>query len=146
VFRNILVAYDASPAARAALAQALGVAQSQNAKLTIVTVAPPVSPYVGLGGVSSEGLQQQVDSWAARCAREAVESAPEGVIVHHIERSGRIGEEIVKELEERNYDLVVLGSRGRGRVEANVLGTVNGYVHYHSKIALLSVQAPDDAD
>jgi nucleotide-binding universal stress UspA family protein len=130
VFRNILVAYDASPAARAALAQALGVAQSQN----------------GLGGVSSEGLQQQVDSWAARCAREAVESAPEGVIVHHIERSGRIGEEIVKELEERNYDLVVLGSRGRGRVEANVLGTVNGYVHYHSKIALLSVQAPDDAD
>ena len=63
------------------------------------------------------------------------------MIVHHVERSGRIGEEIVKEIEERNYDLVVLGSRGRGRVEANVLGTVNGYVHYHSKIALLSVQA-----
>ena len=72
MFRSILVAYDDSPPARAALAQALDIALAQNSKLTIVTVAPPVSPYVGLGGVSSEGLKEQVESWAARCAREAV--------------------------------------------------------------------------
>ena len=64
--------------------------------------------------------------------------------IHHVERAGRVGEEIVKELEARGYDLIVLGSRGRGRVESNVLGTVNGYVHYHSTVALLSIQVEDD--
>jgi nucleotide-binding universal stress UspA family protein len=144
VFRNILVAYDGSAPARAALAQAIDLAQAQNAQLTVLTVAPPVSSYVGLGGLSSDQLKGEIEAWADRVAREAVAEAPEGVIVHHLERSGRVGEEIVKELDQRGYDLVVLGSRGRSRVESNVLGTVNGYVHYHSRTAQLVVQAPDD--
>ena len=146
MFRNILVAYDDSAPARAALAEAIDIARTQNSNLTVLTVAPPVSPYVGFGGVSAAELQQEVATWAERVARVAAAAAPENVSIHHVERAGRVGEEIVKELDERSYDLIVLGSRGRGRVESNVLGTVNGYVHYHSTVARLSVQAEDDGE
>ena len=144
MFRSILVAYDASPPARVALAQAIDIARAQNSKLTVVTVAPPVTPYAALGGISPKELEDDVGSWAERAAREAVESAPDDVIVHHVERSGNVGEEIVKELEERDYDLIVLGSRGRGRLETNVFGSVNAYVHYHTQTALLSIQSDEE--
>jgi len=144
VFRSILVAYDASPPAQVALAQALDLAQAQNAKLTIVTVAPPVTPYAALGGISPNELKADVETWAERVARAAVAAAPDDVIVHHVERSGSVGEELVRELEEREYDLIVLGSRGRGRLETNVFGSVNAYVHYHTRIALLSIQYDEE--
>jgi len=144
VFRSILVAYDGSPPARLALAQAIDIARTQNSRLTIVTVAPPVTPYVALGGLSTTALKGDVESWAVRVAREAVAAAPDEVIVHHVERSGSVGEEIVRELKERDYDLVVLGSRGRSRLETNVFGSVNAYVHYHTQIALLSIQGVED--
>jgi nucleotide-binding universal stress UspA family protein len=141
VFRSILVAYDASPPARLALEHAIDIARTQNSKLTIVTVAPPVTPYAALGGISPAELENDVGSWADRVAREAVAAAPDEVIVHHVERTGNVGEELVKELKEREYDLIVLGSRGRGRIETNVFGSVNAYVHYHTQTALLSIQS-----
>ena len=60
-------------------------------------------------------------------------------------RSGHAGEEIVKELERGAYDLVVLGSRGRGPASEGLFGSVNGYVHFHSHVPVLSVPADQEA-
>jgi nucleotide-binding universal stress UspA family protein len=38
--------------------------------------------------------------------------------------------------------LIVLGSRGRGRAQEGLLGSVNGYIHFHTHVPLLSV--PDE--
>ena len=59
-----------------------------------MTVAPPVTPYAALGGISPSELEDDVSTWADRIAREAVDSAPDEVIVHHVERSGNVGEEM----------------------------------------------------
>jgi nucleotide-binding universal stress UspA family protein len=142
VFRDILVAFDGSPAARVAFEQAVDLARTQNAKLTVLTVAPPVGSFSARAGVDPVQMREELDEWATRLAREAAGAAPDDVIVHHVARNGHAGEEIVKELGAGTYDLIVLGSRGRGRVESNLLGTVNGYVHFHSKVALLSIQGP----
>ena len=40
MFENILVAYDGSPTSRAALAQAYQLAQTEQAEITVLTVAP----------------------------------------------------------------------------------------------------------
>ena len=117
-------------------------ARAGNAKLTLITVAPPVSSYVTLAGVSPDSMRKELDSWAAKLLAQAVELVPEGVLVHKIQHAGQAGPEIVKELEGGSYDLVVLGSRGRGRAESAVFGSVAGYVHFHSRVPLLSV--PDD--
>jgi nucleotide-binding universal stress UspA family protein len=142
VFLNILVALDGSPSSRRALEHAVDLARAGNAKLTLVTVAPPVSSYSARAGVSLETMRAELDRWAADILRAGAETVPDDVIAHRVQRSGHPGPEIVKELRRGGYDLIVLGSRGRGRAQEGLLGSVNGYVHFHSAVPLLSV--PDD--
>ncbi len=142
MFLNILVGIDGSPSASRALDHGIALARAGNAKLTLITVAPPVSSYVTLGGIKSETMQRELEGWAAGLLARAVRLVPEDVLVHTIQRSGDAGPEIVKEIGRGGYDLVVLGSRGRGRAAEGLLGSVNGYVHFHSRVPLLSV--PED--
>jgi nucleotide-binding universal stress UspA family protein len=143
MFKNILVAYDGSPSSRAAVREAFELAQSANADVTVLTVAPSVAPLAALGGVSVDQLHDELEKWSQRTAEEAAATAPEGVAVRAVERSGHIGAEIVAEIESGGYDLVVLGSRGHGRLSSELLGSANGYVHFHSLVPLLSISAPD---
>ena len=144
MFLNILVGLDGSPAAGRALEFAIELARIGNARLTLITVAPPPSSYVTLAGVSPETMQNELDKWAARILKEAARTVPDDVIVHRVQRHGHPGPEIVKELHHGGYDLIVLGSRGRGRTQENLFGSVNAYVHFHGGIPLLSV--PPEAE
>jgi nucleotide-binding universal stress UspA family protein len=51
----------------------------------------------------------------------------------------------VAEIESGDYDLVVLGSRGHGRLATEILGSVNNHVHYHSKVPTLTVDTAETA-
>jgi nucleotide-binding universal stress UspA family protein len=139
VFLDILVAVDGSPSARRALEQAVDLARAQNAKLTLITVVPPVSVYVTIGRMSADQIARELEEWADKALAEALASLPEDVIAHKVRPSGQVGEQIVKELERGSYDLVVLGTRGRGPAREGLLGSVNGYVHFHAHVAVLSV-------
>jgi nucleotide-binding universal stress UspA family protein len=142
MFNNILVAYDGSPSSRAAAQQGLELAKASNANVTVLSVAPSVAPLAGLGGVSIDELGAELRQWAEETAREGAAIAPE-VNVHTVTRSGHIGEEIVAEIEAGGYDLVVLGSRGRGRLASELFGSANGYVHFHSRIPMLSISGDE---
>jgi len=139
VFFNILVAVDGSRSSARAVEQAADLARVMNSKLTLITVAPPLSAYVTLAGVNSETMLEELDRWAAEKLAEASAAVPDDVIAHTVQHRGHAGPEIIKELERGSYDLVVLGSRGRGRTQEGLLGSVNGYVHFHSRVPLLSV-------
>ncbi len=143
MFNNILVGYDGSSSSRAAAQQAFELAKTNDAQLTVLSVAPSVAPLAGLSGVSIEELAAELQRWAERMAREAASTAPSELNVHTITRSGHIGEEIVTEIEAGGYDLVVLGSRGRGRLASELFGSANGYVHFHSRIPLLSISGDE---
>jgi nucleotide-binding universal stress UspA family protein len=142
MFNNILVAYDGSSSSRAAAEQALELAKASNANVTVLTVAPSVAPLAGLGGVSIDELGAELRHWADKTAREGASIAPE-LNVHTVTRSGHIGEEVVAEIEAGGYDLVVLGSRGRGRLASELFGSANAYVHFHSRIPLLSISGDE---
>jgi nucleotide-binding universal stress UspA family protein len=139
VFLNILVAIDGSSSSRRALGYAIDLARAANARLTLMTVAPPPGAYVARAGVSTETMRAELDSWAEDILKAAAGAIPDDVIPHRVQRTGHAGPEIVKELERGGYDLIVLGSRGRGRAQEGLLGSVNGYVHFHSRVPLLSV-------
>jgi nucleotide-binding universal stress UspA family protein len=139
MFLNILVGIDGSASSLRALDHAAALARAGNAKLTLIAVAPPVSSYVTLAGVSPENMKAELDRWAGSILDKAARRVPEDVLVHRIQRRGHAGPEILEELERGHYDLIVLGSRGRGRTQEGLLGSVNGYIHFHSRVPLLSV-------
>jgi nucleotide-binding universal stress UspA family protein len=87
-------------------------------------------------------MRNELDNWAARQLADATGCLPDDVLAHTVQRSGHVGPEIAAELERGHYDLLVLGSRGRGRAQEGLLGSVNGYLHFHLSVPLLSV--PDD--
>ena len=145
MFSNILVAYDGSPTSRTALAKAYELAQAESAKVTVVTVAPTVAPLAALAPVSIDGLRTELDEWASTKLREADAAAPAGVVVRTVKRSGHVGHEIVAEIQSGGYDLVVLGSRGHGRLTTEILGSVNADVHHHAKVPTLTIDAADSS-
>ena len=143
MFNNILVAYDDSSSSRAAVQQAFELATANKARVTVLSVAPSVAPLATLGGVSIGELEGELEQWAERTAREGASTAPAELDVHTVTRSGDIGEEIVAEIESGGYDLVVLGSRGRGRLTSELFGSANAYVHFHSRIPLLTISGDE---
>jgi nucleotide-binding universal stress UspA family protein len=145
MFRNILVAYDGSPTSRSALAQAYQLAQAEDADVTVVTVAPTVAPLAMLAPYSVEGLRTELEQWARTKLDEAKAAAPEGLTVRTVDRNGHVGDEIVAEIESGDYDLVVLGSRGHGRLTTEILGSVNNHVHYHTDVPTLTIDAAQAA-
>jgi nucleotide-binding universal stress UspA family protein len=144
VFRSILVAVDGSESSASALAHAADIARVMNSTLMLITVAPLPSSYVALAGVSSEVMQSELDTWAERTLRQARADLPDDVNAHVVQRRGHAGAEILAELERGGHDLVVLGTRGRGPAREGLFGSVNGFLHFHSRVPLLSV--PGDAD
>ena len=139
MFLNILVGIDGSQPSQRALHYAIELARAGNATLTLMTVAPPLSMYVTLAGVSAQTMSAELDRWAKKVLAEATQTVPDDVIVHTVQESGHAGPEILEELRRGRYDLVVLGSRGRGRAQEGLLGSVNAYIHFHSRVPLLSV-------
>jgi nucleotide-binding universal stress UspA family protein len=146
MFSNILVAYDGSPTSRSALSQAYELAQAEGADVTVVTVAPSVAPLAAIAPVSVEGLRAELDRWARTRLEEARAAAPDGLTVRAVERKGHVGDEIVAEIESGDYDLVVLGSRGHGRVATEILGSVNNHVHYHTNVPTLTVDTAEPVE
>jgi len=145
MFSKILVAYDGSPTSRSALAQAYQLAQAEDADVTVVTVAPTVAPLVALAPASVDGLRAELDQWARTKLDEAHAAAQDGLSVRTVERNGHVGDEIVAEIESGGYDLVVLGSRGHGRLTTEILGSVNNHVHYHTDVPTLTIDTAQAA-
>ena len=144
MFRSILIAVDGSPTARHALQEAVDIARAQGARLTILTVAPPVPTLMPVAGGDPRGIQDGAEEWAAGILRDALAAVPEGVEAHTVLRTGQASHEVVDELRGGDYDLVVLGSRGRSATRAGVLGSVNGAVHFHTSVPMLSFPTEDE--
>jgi nucleotide-binding universal stress UspA family protein len=142
MFRDILVALDQSPTAQRALAEATELAEALNSRLTIISIVPPIPSFAYRAGIDVGALEQEAEKETDKLLREAVAGLPEGLPVTTVLKHGHPGEEIAKQIEAGDHDLVVMGSRGLGRVTANLFGTVGGYVHFHSRIAMLVIH-PD---
>jgi nucleotide-binding universal stress UspA family protein len=122
MFKNILVAVDGSEHALKAAQVAGDMARSMEADLRVVTVYEPLPSYLGepyLQRAISECLGQ-----AQSIMKEALNEI--GSIPGELETEileGTVAEAILTILETRNIDLVVMGTRGRGRLVSALLGS-----------------------
>jgi nucleotide-binding universal stress UspA family protein len=137
LYRNILVAIDGSTAAKAALEHALELARDQHARLTLMTVVPPVAAVSVAGSAQVVPLQEACFNDALN---DAVASVPDDVGLLRILAHGKPAREIVQRVESGDYDLIVMGTHGRGRVGEAVVGSVSREVVHRSRTPVLLVR------
>jgi nucleotide-binding universal stress UspA family protein len=149
VFRNILVAIDGSTHAARALAEAIELAQRNNARLTIMTSVPDRSTWrLGAGAyggaINYAKLTADFERKYQQLLDKAVSQVPQDVPVTKLRTHGRPGDRILERVNGGNHDLVVMGSRGRGPVRSLVLGSVSRQVLNASPTAVLIIHAEAD--
>ena len=141
MFRSILVAVDGSPAAAAALMQAIDLARAEGARLTLISVAAPVRWQVAAAPYVPLPREDELEREARETLDRAEALVPEGVPVSTALRRGRVAEEILKRVEAGEHDLVVIGSRGLGRAGSLLLGSVSRAVLAGSPVPVLIARA-----
>jgi nucleotide-binding universal stress UspA family protein len=143
VFRRILVAYDDSSAARQALAEALQLAQQQNARLIVLAVEEHLPRYDGatLGEVRDEHERKQRD--CRRWARTAeAHAAVCGVPIRTEIRTGSLARQLASAATAHRADLVVVGRTHHPGIWARLAGTKAGKVSRRVACPVLIASAP----
>lgn len=140
-YHRILVALDGSPDADAALRHAATLARDQNARLTLLTVAPPPSTAASAGATQPPDLLDL----QAKILREANDSLPDDIgVTTRLER-GDAAETILRIAREEEPDLIVMGSHGHSRIRRALLGSVSEKVLRVSSVPVLLMRGEKQA-
>jgi nucleotide-binding universal stress UspA family protein len=147
MFRHLLVAFDDSRHAKRALALAVDLAQTHHAKVTVMTVVPELSQWVlGDGYTVSVGpseFEEETEHRYQAMLQAAVDGVDDSLPVSGFIAHGAAGPAIVDEAAAGNYDLIVMGTRGRGEFRSLLLGSVSHHVLQASPVPVLIVHASD---
>jgi nucleotide-binding universal stress UspA family protein len=142
--RRILVAFDGSPGAWAALEQGIGIAVRERALLTIAAVVPEPSPWIGIGMLSVPYTRETLRRDAQRAMEQTLAAArdevPAAVSVTTRLLRGRPGRALGDLVVSGGYDLVVTGPRPAGRLRALLGGSVTRKLLDRSPASVLAVK------
>jgi nucleotide-binding universal stress UspA family protein len=144
---RILVATDFSPCARGALDLALELADKQGAQITVLHAwnAPPIvsavdaPPLIEMPGLPGVTLTEYVHDDAKRALGKLVDEVrTRAPAIEHRLLLGDPRNVIVDA--SGDFDLVVLGTHGRGGLARMMLGSVADYVVRHAQCPVLTVR------
>ncbi|WP_439524526.1 universal stress protein [Marivita sp.] len=147
MFKKILLAYDGSKGADAALEKAAAFCKLSGGELVVLTVYRHHSLLeASLSMVRGTGEHLgKPDSAMREAAREAADHAKIRALelgvseVHAYIKGGQTARTIVTFASDRTCDLIVVGSRGLGASESYMLGSVSHKVTSITSIPVLVV-------
>jgi nucleotide-binding universal stress UspA family protein len=141
MFRSVLVGFDGSSHAKRALDEAVALAQSHHAALTVMTVVPAGIGTLAYGAPDLARARAELAKDYARALDAAIDAIPADLPVTKRIVHGKPGPELAKAAREDSHDLVVVGSRGLGTAASFMMGSVSTYVLRHLRGAALVVHA-----
>jgi nucleotide-binding universal stress UspA family protein len=139
MFKNILVAVDGSEHALKAARMAGEFARQMQADLRVVTAYEPVPTY--LGEPNLQNALNERFSEANQVLDEALKQIGEipGELKTEI-LEGPPAEAILAVVEARSNDLIIMGTRGLGRLQGLLLGSQSQKVVSHAPCPVLLVR------
>jgi len=146
-FSTILVAIDFSDSSDNAFQQALGIARKYSARLVVLHV---INEPVDLRGfyvphISFEKLEEEIEEGAKKmmdsfCAQHLADySNYESCIV-----SGLPYEQVIEQANEKNADLIVMGTHGRTGLDHVLFGSTAAKVVRKSPFPVLTVRLEEE--
>jgi nucleotide-binding universal stress UspA family protein len=139
MFKNILVPIDGSDHAWHALDVACDLAQKYGARMRMVHAMTPISiePSLGYDPEIIANRVQAADALLAKAQEEAKGRVADITVEQH---EGSEAEVILEDANKYNCDLIVMGTRGLGRLAGLLLGSVSQKIVQHAKCPVLLVR------
>jgi nucleotide-binding universal stress UspA family protein len=145
MFTSVLVGFDRSEHARVALSQAVDIARTQHASLTVLVAYSTLMPWGPVAPLPQSAVDEFVAGVrgdAEAIADEARSSIPAEVHAEVLVVEAAPAEALLDQAVTGHHDLIVVGSRGRGDAESFLLGSVSHAVLGHSRVPVLIVHVP----
>jgi nucleotide-binding universal stress UspA family protein len=137
---KILVPLDGSKNSLRGLEMAISIARQFGATVTgaYSINEPPHSEFRGIGS-TSDALNKEVKKFMEDAKTLAAQN---GIVFKEKLMRGDVGYNIVKlaHSKKEKFNLIVIGSRGRGSIKEMFFGSVSNYVIHASKIPVLIVK------
>lgn len=137
---SMLVAVDDSDMSKEVAKEAARIALERNAHVVLLSIVPDSTG--GFGEIDSGYIERQ-DKEFQRLHSDLIDSyfkPSGGTLIESKVLHGDPSEKIVQYSNEMNADLVVVGTRGRGRLASTLLGSVSQHVANHSGCSVLIVK------
>jgi len=143
---GVVVGYDGSPQARLALSWASGAAQRRHVRLVLVHgLALGFTP--GFAAFDTSHAEPLMEDAAQRVVADGAERARGHLDAESVETQFLLGSPAAQLVEASAWaDLVVVGSRGRGRLVAGLLGSTSYAVAAHASCPVVIVPGPPEGD
>lgn len=138
---KILVPVDGSENAKRALEKAVAMAKESSSAVTVIYVMEkPPTVYVQSQKVLDDAMAQyKKDADAVLDECEAL-AASQGLKIEAVTAQGEPAGTIVGYAEKGEFDMIVMGSRGRGKITEAVLGSVSSKVLKDAKCPVVIVK------
>lgn len=142
MYSKILVPVDGSENSNRALKHALSLSSKLKSKLTILYVLE-VPPFVY---VQSQKLVDSVMASLEKEAKNILDVAQNQANEFDVEyetallKGDHIASVIIDYNKKNDFDIIVIGSRGHGKLKTTVLGSVSNNVLHHSKNPVLIIK------
>lgn len=147
---KVLLPTDGSETAEKAIAFAAKLFANTSCKVTLLSVVeePVYSAFWSDGLIAPEvlmpppeELREELDKRAEEMLAESAQPLRDvGLDVVPKIRFGNPAAEVLQEDEEGGYDMIVMGSHGRGALGGLLLGSVSNRVTHHAKCPVLIVR------
>ena len=136
--KQILVALDGSKNSFRALTKAIEIAKETKASITSISVIQTYRTEMGVvktiaGNALSKNCKIFINKARTRCKKNNIPFF--GIIQY-----GQEGKTIVSFALKKKFDIIVMGSRGMGKMKEIFFGSTSNYVVHNSKIPVLIIK------
>jgi nucleotide-binding universal stress UspA family protein len=140
--RRVVVAADGSPASNVGLEQVADLAHRLGAKVVVVFVRHiPATALLG-NGMAQPSILESLDEQESDVRKAVIRLVGStGVAWEFVVQTGSPGEEIVKVVEARGADLLVVGSNRHSSIHNLLLGSTAAYLATHSPAPVLVMRS-----
>ncbi len=138
MFKNIVVPVDGSEGSDRAVAEAIAMAESCEAKLNFLYVAN--INQLAINACLSDAILEAVTKAGNVILDRAMEMVPSGIEKQAYSETGSPAVVILDFSLANDADLIVMGSRGLGIVKGVLLGSVSQYIVEQAKCPVLVVK------
>lgn len=138
--QKFLVPVDGSYNSKRALVEAREYAKNLDAEITIVNVVKNLRQYSSIGDESLTVKKTLTDKSYKILEKSLEPFDGYQVKVNTKLLKGNPAEQIIKEADEGNYDLIIMGSRGMGTFSRSILGSVSNKVLNHTDKNVLIIK------